>query len=161
MSEQAVVYKQSRIFYRTMGSGKTVILIHGFAEDGEIWNNQAEFLKDHFRLIIPDIPGSGRSEFVEDGSIETYAEIIKLILDQEAQNDNAATGKATIIGHSMGGYITLAFAERWGQSLDAFGLFHSSAFADDEEKKQTRAKAIDFINNNGAAAFLGTTIPGL
>ena len=161
MSEKSVVYKQSRIFYRTMGSGKTVMFIHGFAEDGEIWSNQAEFLKDNFRLIIPDIPGSGRSELVEDAGIETYAEIIKLILDQEVENGSTAREKVTIIGHSMGGYITLAFAERWGQSLNAFGLFHSSAFADDEEKKQVRSKAIEFINNNGAAEFLQTTIPGL
>ena len=58
-----------------------------------------------------------------------------------------------MIGHSMGGYITLAFAEKYPEMLRAFGLFHSSAFADDEEKKETRRKAIKSIRENGPAAF--------
>jgi pimeloyl-ACP methyl ester carboxylesterase len=62
-------------------------------------------------------------------------------------------GEITMIGHSMGGYITLAFAEEYPQYLDSFGLFHSSAFADSEEKKAIRTKAIDFINDKGPDAF--------
>jgi pimeloyl-ACP methyl ester carboxylesterase len=66
-----------------------------------------------------------------------------------------------MLGHSMGGYITLAFAEKYSASLTAFGLVHSSAFADSEEKKAARRKSIDFIKNNGAYEFLKTSIPGL
>jgi pimeloyl-ACP methyl ester carboxylesterase len=66
-----------------------------------------------------------------------------------------------MIGHSMGGYITLAFAEKYGQMLSGIGLFHSSAFADDTAKKDTRRKAIGFIQENGSDAFLKTSIPGL
>lgn len=61
----------------------------------------------------------------------------------------------------MGGYITLAFAEKYPDYLNSIGLFHSSAFADDEEKKQTRIKAIDFIKETGSYAFLKTAIPKL
>lgn len=162
MITKKIIYQNKNIFYRVAGEGKTVVFIHGFAEDSEIWNNQVSFLKDHFKLVIPDIPGSGKSELIPNATIETYAEIIKIILDTEAQADTSEVGTlSTLIGHSMGGYITLAFAEKYPQYLDSFGLFHSTAFADSEEKKQVRAKAIDFINEKGVDLFLKTSTPGL
>lgn len=155
MEEKIITWQQKKIFYRMVGKGKTVMLVHGFAEDGNIWDKQVDFLKDHFRLIVPDLPGSGRSELIENANIETYAEIIKAILDNESSEG------VYLLGHSMGGYITLAFAEKYPQYLDSFGLVHSSAFADTEEKKQVRLKAIDFIYEKGANLFLKTSIPGL
>lgn len=160
MKKKSIIYQGAKIFYRTAGEGKTVVLLHGFAEDGEIWNNQVEYLQNHFRLIIPDIPGSGNSELIENANIDTYAQVIKMILDEE-QGIAAIVPEVEMIGHSMGGYITLAFAEKYPQYLNSFGLFHSSAFADNEEKKLTRAKAIDFILEKGSNAFLKTSIPGL
>ena len=67
----------------------------------------------------------------------------------------------TLIGHSMGGYITLAFAEKYPGLLQAFSLFHSSAYADDDAKKESRKKGIEFIKNNGAISFLKNTSPNL
>ena len=61
----------------------------------------------------------------------------------------------------MGGYITLAFAEKYPGQLSALGLFHSSAFADSEEKKAIRRKGIDFIKQHGAFEFLKTSTPNL
>lgn len=162
MTENNVQYNHSNIFYRRIGKGKRVMLLHGFAEDGSIWNNQIAFLKNHFRLLIPDIPGSGRSELIRDGNIATYAEVIKAILaDDFQQQGNEGSEEITIIGHSMGGYIALAFAEKYPEHLAAFGLFHSTAYADNEEKKLTRAKAIHFIKDKGSYPFLQTSIPGL
>lgn len=156
MKSNFIKYLDSTIFYRTIGKGKPVILIHGFGEDGDIWNNQVEFLKDNFQLIIPDLPGSGRSELVKDADIETYSEIIKEIITREVQPEGVA-----MLGHSLGGYITLAFAEKNPHLLSSFGLVHSSAVADSEEKKSARLKSIEFINKNGAYDFLRTAIPGL
>ena len=155
METKTMAYQSAQIFYRITGSGKPVVLIHGFAEDGEIWNNQIEFLKNHFTLIIPDLPGTGKSELNEDMSIEGIAESIKAIIIKEN------ISQAIIIGHSMGGYITLAIAEKYPELISAFGLCHSSAFADNEEKKAARLKSIEFIKINGAYEFLKTTIPGL
>lgn len=160
MEEKNILYQQSKIFYRVIGNGRRVLLLHGFGEDGNVWNEQVSFLQDRFQLIIPDIPGSGKSEFVEGANIETYAEIVKAIIDAEI-NSAAIPGNISLIGHSMGGYITLAFAEKYSEYLQSFGLFHSSAFADNDEKKQTRLKAIDFIKANGAYAFLKTSTPAL
>ena len=163
MKEKTITFQESTVFYRTTGTGKTIVLVHGFCEDGSIWDRQVDFLKDYFCLIIPDLPGSGQSELVKNANIETYAEAIKHIVDTELEGagDSGETGHVILIGHSLGGYITLAFAEKYPQYLDAFGLFHSSAFADDEEKKESREKAIRVINNKGVTAFLKTLIPGL
>ena len=70
-------------------------------------------------------------------------------------------GKICMIGHSMGGYIALAFAEKYPDTLNSFGLFHSTAFADSEEKKTIRCKGIKFIEQQGGYEFLKTSIPNL
>jgi pimeloyl-ACP methyl ester carboxylesterase len=162
-----IQYKNKSIHYRVFGKGEPVVLVHGFGEDGNIWNELIKDLQNNFHLIVPDIPGSGKSEMLDgDISIEDYADVIKEILANELSEVSPTGGDlegavVVMIGHSMGGYITLAFAEKYPELLNGFGLFHSSAFADDEEKKQTRRKAIDFIKANGAYAFLRTSIPNL
>ena len=161
-----IQYKNKSIHYRMIGKGRPVVLIHGFAEDGNIWKGLIKYLQNNFLLIVPDLPGSGKSEMLdgENVSIEDYAEVIKTILDKELPKVSPTGGDlegAILIGHSMGGYITLAFAEKYPDLLNGFGLFHSSAFADDEEKKQTRRKAIDFIIAKGSHSFLKTSIPNL
>ena len=162
---RVIQYKNKSIHYRVIGKGRPVLLIHGFAEDGNIWNELIKDLQNNFLLIVPDLPGSGKSEMLEGNiSIEDYADVIKEILNIETSKVSPKGGDlegAVLIGHSMGGYITLAFAKKYPEQLNGFGLFHSSAFADDEEKKQTRRKAIDFIKANGSYAFLGTAIPNL
>jgi pimeloyl-ACP methyl ester carboxylesterase len=157
METKSIIYKDSPVYYRVAGQGKPVVLIHGFAEDSSVWIYQEAFLDPHFKLIIPDLPGSGRSPLIKKADIETYADIIKQLVETEVPGK----GTVTMIGHSMGGYIILAFAEKYPGLLNAFGLFHSSAFADTEEKKQARKKSIEFINANGAHAFLRTATPGL
>ncbi len=129
-----------------------------------MWKKQEEHLKDRYRLIIPDLPGSGASDMIDDMSMEGMAEVLKQILDKENEEQVSSTDefkKVVMIGHSMGGYITLAFAEKYMDHLSAFGLFHSSSYADNEEKKVNRQKGIDFIKKNGAPAFLKTVIPNL
>lgn len=162
MQTNTITYQNSAVAYRVTGTGQTVVLLHGFGEDGTVWQPQIDFLKTHFRLIVPDIPGSGQSVFIKDANIETYAEIVKLILDAEVQKFSLqGAEEVTLIGHSMGGYVTLAFAEKYPQYLNSFGLFHSTAFADSEEKKEARLKSIEFIKASGAYAFLKTSMPGL
>ena len=208
-----LLYKGKKICYQVVGKGKPVVLIHGFGEDGEIWMPpqtppkegltnledlpiENSFLPEGFQFIIPDLPGSGKSEMVVDMSIEGMAEIIKEIIDEELKPPQASPKEgfagtqnqpvkdslqkensklqesskvpppggfrgACIIGHSMGGYITLAFAEKYPEYLNAFGLFHSTAYADTIEKKNTRMKGIEFINRYGAFEFLKTVVPNL
>jgi pimeloyl-ACP methyl ester carboxylesterase len=164
-----------------VGKGRhTVLLIHGFGEDGTVWKHQAALLQNHYRLIIPDLPGSGLSPLLRvpltsvdatgaaplpeatpppgettGPSLETFAELLYALLRHEKIE------KCCMIGHSMGGYITLAFAERHPGFLSGWGLFHSTAFEDNTEKKQARRKGIAFIQHNGAQAFLKLSAPNL
>ena len=155
MEEKIIQYRSSSVFYRITGKGRPVILIHGFGEDGDIWQKQVETLQQHFQLIIPDLPGSGRSALIPGADIETYSEVIKAILSEEQIK------RCDMLGHSLGGYITLSFAEKYPQLLSSFGLVHSSAFADSDEKKAARRKSNEFIQTHGAYDFLRTAIPGL
>ncbi|PVD52945.1 alpha/beta hydrolase [Terrimonas sp.] len=161
MSRHYINYNNCNICYRKTGSGPYVVLIHGFGEDGSIWRYQEAFLKNNSTLIIPDIPGSGKSAVMDQGDtkdaklIETYADIIKKIIDAELIETCA------VIGHSMGGYIALAFAEKFPEKLNSLGLFHSTAYADTAERKDARRKGIAFIQKHGAHEFLKQSIPNL
>jgi pimeloyl-ACP methyl ester carboxylesterase len=144
------------LFYRDEGSGLPVVLLHGFAEDGSIWNKQAEQLKANYRLLIPDLQGSGHSSALTDEtSMEKMAEDLLLLLDRENLQH------CVLIGHSMGGYISLAFGEKYPERLKGLGLFHSTAYADTEEKRSARRKSIDFIQKNGSSAFIRQSTPNL
>ena len=170
MESKTFTYQSSKIYYRTVGTGRPIVLIHGFTEDGGVWKNQIEFLKDHFYLIIPDLPGTGKSELIHDMSIEGMCEVIKEILKFELQKfplqgfpdkgTNAVQG-VSLAGHSMGGYISLALAEKYPDMLSSIALVHSSAFADSEEKKANRLKSIEFVKKNGAYEFLKAVITDL
>ncbi|RPD50539.1 alpha/beta fold hydrolase [Paracnuella aquatica] len=142
------------LFYRTAGEGPAVVLLHGFGETGIIWNDQVSALSG-YRLIVPDLPGSGQSAMIGDMSMEGLATAVHGLLQE------LGIERCVLIGHSMGGYIALAFLEKYGELLAGIGLFHSSAFADSEEKKGTRQKGIQFIEKHGAAAFLETATPNL
>lgn len=162
--DKELSYEGKQIFYRIIGSGKPVVLIHGFGEEGNMWEKQIDFLKNNFQLIVPDLPGSGKSEIIDDMTMEGMAEVIKTIIDTETSkspSEREDKGSVTMIGHSMGGYITLAFAEKYPGYLNAFGLFHSSAYADSDEKKSTRKKGIEFTKQHGAFEFLKTAVPNL
>jgi pimeloyl-ACP methyl ester carboxylesterase len=153
--QHAIPGPYSKLTYSVYGRGKTIVFIHGFGEDYTIWNKQVDYLQSNFKLIVPSLAGTGESSLYNNLSIESMANDIKAILDAEN------TDQCIMLGHSMGGYITLAFAEQYPALLSAFGLIHSTAYADSEEKKQARKKSISFINQNSAAEFIKATIPNL
>lgn len=159
--QKNIQYQSHQIAYRLIGAGTPVMLVHGFGEDSLIWDKQIEFLQNHCLLLVPDLPGSGKSEMITDKSSDDpismadYAAVLEAILEEENIKE------CIMLGHSMGGYITLAFAEKCAEKLLRFGLVHSSAIADSTEKKATRLKGIELMENYGAAPFLKNTIPNL
>jgi len=157
MQEHALIEKDLSLHYNIYGSdGRTVVLLHGFGEDSRIWAGMVEKLQQHYRLIVPDLRGSGRSTGnMENLSIDTLAADVELMLAKE----NITS--CFMIGHSMGGYITLAYAEKFPGRLEGLGLFHSTAFADSAEKKETRKKNTDFIRKHGSAKFIAQANPNL
>jgi len=157
-------YQNASIFFEDTGTGQPVVLLHGFGEDSHIFDYQVAFLNSHCRLIVPDLPGSGKSVVSSKLPLEeiSLCSSIEAMADAIAALIHSITAEPIILlGHSMGGYIALAFAEKYPERLKAFGLLHSSAFADSDEKKATRRKAIGSIAQNGAFAFLKIAIPAL
>lgn len=141
--------------YRDIGQGIPVMLVHGFPVDGSLWNGVAAGLRKQYRLLIPDLPGSGQSPLAKPLSIEDMAVFVNDILMQEQ------VAQCVVIGHSMGGYITLAFAEKYPDKLLGFGLFHATAFADNPEKKEGRKRSIELMKEYGAGTFLKQMMPTL
>ncbi|MDZ4844137.1 MAG: alpha/beta hydrolase [Chitinophagales bacterium] len=142
--------------YSDEGEGQAIALIHGFCEDSSVWDDFKKDLSKNFRVIIPDLPGYGNSALPKQPlTIEWMADFIYAIL----QNENISN--PIIIGHSMGGYITLALVEKHPDFPQKIGLFHSHAFADDEEKKKFRQKGIEFVQKNGARDFVNELVPNL
>lgn len=142
------------IVYKATGTGQPVVLLHGFAEDSEVWKYQVEALKDNYRLILPDLTlPPFRAGYPL--SMESLADDVAAILTYES------ISSCVLIGHSMGGYIALAFAEKYPSMLAAFGFFHSTAYADSPEKKVTRQRSIEFIRTHGTYEFLTQSVPNL
>lgn len=126
---KSVIHNGQPVYYRDKGKGDVVVLLHGFGETGDVWDQQAAVLASHFRVLIPDLPGSGRSGITEDMSMEGLADVLFHLLNHEN------ISRCILIGHSMGGYAALAFAALHARFLAGLGLFHSTAYADSEEKK--------------------------
>ncbi len=134
--------------YNDTGNGFPLLLIHGFCESRSLWKYCEGELAKHYRVIVPDLPGFGESRLEESSvSMEYFAEALKELLDQ------LKIDQCVMVGHSLGGYIALAFAEKYETRLKGLGLFHSTALADSEERKENRDKTIVFIEKHGVAVF--------
>jgi pimeloyl-ACP methyl ester carboxylesterase len=157
-------YTQTKLCYESIGTGDAVVLLHGFGEDISVWQPVVAQLSAHYRLLLPHLRGSYLSPFPADDSdsstkplvsMESMAEDIHEILEEE----NIA--QCVMLGHSMGGYITLAFAEKYAYQLKGFGLIHSTSYADTDTKKEARRKNAAFILEQGSRSFLNIALPGL
>lgn len=133
----------------------TLVLLHGFCEDAGVWDDILPQLICAYQIIIPDLPGFGESEVQQSQTMESMAAAVKYIIEE------AAVDRPVMIGHSMGGYITLAFVSKYKNILGGFGLFHSTALPDSEEKKENRLKTIDFIRTHGSGPFAAVLVPTL
>ena len=157
ITHHTILYQGIQLHYRKVGVGAATLLIHGFGEDGNVFNQAIKYLPEQGTLLIPDLPGSGESEVwpTAEPSLNDFALALNAILEKEGIE------KCSVMGHSMGGYIALAFAEQFPEKIVALGLLHSTAYADSTERIQKRKQAIDFIEREGAAAFLRISLPGL
>ena len=125
------------------GKGRAIVLIHGFPESFEIWNTFSESLSKHFRIIAIDLPGFGESESIGyTHPMNLMAECVKEVMDQIGYR------KYVVAGHSMGGYVALAFAELFPKNVSGLCLFHSSALPDSEEKKKDRLRAVEIVKQD-------------
>ena len=144
------------IHFFEKGAGQPLVLLHGFCESGNMWNYFAEKLSDNFRVICPDLPGFGDSPISGD---RITLEEVAVQLEEWMEENHIFD--PIIIGHSLGGYVALALLELMGSRIKAVGLFHSTAFPDDEEKKGMRNRTITFLKKNGVEKFVTSFVPPL
>lgn len=148
-------FKNGTIKYTDSGKGRAVVFLHGFLESLEMWRYYADHLPKHIRTICIDLPGHGKSDnFGYTHPMELMAESVRAVLKQERIR------KCIIVGHSMGGYTGLAFAEMYPDMLTGLVLYFSSASADDDEKKRNRTRTIDVVKHS-PHLFVSNSIPFL
>lgn len=142
--------------YEISGNGpENLVLLHGFMENLLIWDDMEQYLSKKFRLIKIDLPGHGRSDiYGEVHTMELMAEKVKEVTDK-LQLENFH-----LLGHSMGGYTSLAFAEKYPEVLKSLTLFFSTYYPDDEEKKEQRRKSFRIILEN-FRTYVSAGIPNL
>lgn len=136
-------HKNTEIYYTDSGKGKTIFLLHGFLEDHFMWNELQTLLSKRYRVIAVDLMGHGKSEcmgYVH--TMEDQADVLFALISQ------LRLRKIDFIGHSMGGYIALAFAELYPEYVRSLVLLNSSSLADSEDKKINRDRAIEVVKKN-------------
>lgn len=138
------------------GEGFPIILLHGFCENKSMWFPYATELTKHYQIICPDLPGFGESALpIKDITLEEVADQLAAFLSE------IKVEKCVIIGHSLGGYVALAMAERHPALIQGLGLFNSTAMADNEEAKHRRNKSILFLRKHPVPKFIEPFIPSL
>ena len=140
--------------YTQKGEGIPLVFVHGFCEDSSVWDGFIARFPTH-HIVRIDIPGFGNSQQINNYSIARFADVVFAVLKDLKIKEHV------FIGHSMGGYIGLEFAKKYGDSLKGLCLFHSHPYADTDVKKEQRKASIAFIQKNGAIYYVKQLIPAL
>jgi pimeloyl-ACP methyl ester carboxylesterase len=156
MANKHIVFEGGQINYQVEGRGYPVLLLHGFCEDSQMWEEfKTDLLEEKFKVLRIDMPGFGQSDLLPELSIKKMAEVVNAVIEE------LNIEKFVFVGHSMGGYVGLAYAEYFAERLNGLCLFHSHPYADTAEKKELRYKSIEFIKRQGHILFVKQLIPNL
>ena len=119
---------------------RCVVLVHGYLESMYVWDDFVPLLTPHVRVVTVDVPGHGVSQVLgEVHTMEMMADVLHGMLDA------LGIGRATFVGHSMGGYISLAFCAKYPERMDGLVLLSSSPCPDDETKRENRRREIALV----------------
>jgi pimeloyl-ACP methyl ester carboxylesterase len=150
-----ILYKNTKISYSDAGKGNAVVLLHGFLENQTMWQDLIPELSKKNRIITIDLLGHGETEclgyvhYMEDNADVVQAVLSKLRIR-----------KATFVGHSMGGYVALAYGELYPENVRGLILMNSTSKADSEERKANRDRAIKAVKKD-YASFVRLSIANL
>ncbi|KAF2335622.1 alpha/beta fold hydrolase [Flavobacterium daemonense] len=140
---KTLLYKNTKISYSDSGTGNAIVLLHGFLENKKMWKDYVAFFSQKYRVIAIDLLGHGESDclgYVHE--MEENANAVNEVLE------NLKIEKAIFLGHSMGGYVGLAFAELYPQKIQKLVLLNSTSKEDSAEKKLNRTRAIKAVKQN-------------
>ncbi len=148
-------YKNAEVYYTSKGKGSNIVFLHGFLENVSMWNQITPSMIENHRIICIDLLGHGKtSNLGYIHTMEEQAKMVKFVLD------HLNLRKHIFIGHSMGGYVSLAFAELFPNNIKGFCLMNSSALPDSKEKLENRVRGISAVKNK-ASIFVKMAIPNL
>jgi pimeloyl-ACP methyl ester carboxylesterase len=150
-----IKFQKKNINYTDEGTGRVIVLLHGFTESLKIWTGFAAQFAKKYRVITIDLPGHGKSDCIAPvHTMELMTEVVCTVLKKQK------VGKCMMVGHSMGGYVTLAFAAKYPKMLRGFCLFHSHIFADTQAEQENRNRTIAVVNKD-KFSYVAQFIPGL
>jgi len=150
-----ITYKNCPIHFTQQGKGRTVVLLHGFLENSGIWQDISEVLSQRYRVVCVDLLGHGQTGSL--GYVHTMtaqAHMVKAVLN------HLRIRKVVLVGHSMGGYVALAFAKLYLNNVKGICLLNSTSLADSQQKKTDRVRAINLVKQNHKS-FIKIAIPSL
>lgn len=140
---KTIQYKDIKISYTDQGKGTAVLLLHGFLENKTMWDKYVFTLSKNHRVITIDLLGHGETECIGYvHAMEDQADMIFAILT------SLRIRKVVLVGHSMGGYVGLAFAEIYPDYVKGLFLLNSTSRADSKERKNNRDRAIKAVKQN-------------
>lgn len=138
-----ILYKNTNISYSDNGKGTAVVLLHGFLENQTMWKHLTPELSKKYRIISIDLLGHGETGCLGYiHSMEENAAVVRAVLSE------LKIRKAILVGHSMGGYAALAFAELYPSAVKGLVLQNSTSKADSEERKANRDRAIKAVKKD-------------
>ncbi len=148
-------YNDKQIYYETTGKGPVLLLLHGFLENSGMWDNLIKLIQEKFTIVRVDLPGHGKSDvFSDTHSMAFMAEVVCELLKF------LGVGTISIMGHSMGGYVALAYLEKNPKKVRQCILLNSTPFSDTKERKINRERALALIPEN-KGTFINISISNL
>lgn len=152
--KKSIDHKGVKLSYIKEGKGESLIFLHGYLEAKEIWSDFTPWFTDQFKVICIDLPGHGNSDlFGHVHEMDDLASAVNAVMLHENIE------QSVLIGHSMGGYVVMSFADMFPEKLRGYCLFHSTCFADDEEKRKNRDREIGLIKCGKKNQIIRTNIP--
>lgn len=151
---KSIEYQGTRVHYSVEGNGRVLLFLHGYLESSAIWEEFTGRFTDRYKVICLDIPGHGASGIL--GPVHEMEEMARvagavLVAEQVSQ--------VVVFGHSMGGYVTMEFLHLFPEKTAGYCLFHSTCFADNDEKKLNRDREISLVMCGKKMQIIHTNIP--
>lgn len=148
-------YKNIKIAYSNTGKGEAIVLLHGFLENSTMWNPYFNEFAKKYQIITIDLLGHGETENLSYmHTMEDMADAVHAVLF------HLNISEAIFVGHSMGGYVSLAFAELYPEMIKGIVLLNSTSKEDSQERKLNRMRAVKAVKQN-ASVFVGMSIANL
>jgi pimeloyl-ACP methyl ester carboxylesterase len=141
--QESILFKNTKVSYSDQGNGQAIVLLHGFLENSTMWNDFIPEFSKKNRVITIDLLGHGKTECI--GYVHTMELMAEAVL---AVLKHLKIRRSILVGHSMGGYVALAFAELYPDAVKGLCLMNSTAKPDSKQKKKNRDRAIKAVKQN-------------